>query len=288
MKKLTLLLAVVLITAMSTMAQVAINTDDTDAHTSTILDVKSTTMGFLPPRMTQAEMDAIANPATGLMVYCTDCAPGSVRVFDGFNWVESNGYPAGLGENEIYNYKTGKIWMDRNLGATQVATSSTDALAYGDLYQWGRAADGHQVRSSSTHNGQATTAVPNDGNAWDGLFIIGTENWLATQDDNLWQGISGDNNPCPSGFRVPTEDEFNQEHLSWTSQDDIGAFASLKLTIGGKRLVDGSFGHVNSRGFCWSSTVSSNKARRLKFYTNYVDLGLDGQAEGFSVRCIKD
>ena len=32
---------------------------------------------------------------------------------------------------------TGKIWMDKNLGATQVATSSTDAASYGDLYQWG-------------------------------------------------------------------------------------------------------------------------------------------------------
>jgi len=33
--------------------------------------------------------------------------------------------------------------MDRNLGATQVATSSTDENSYGDLYQWGRRADGH-------------------------------------------------------------------------------------------------------------------------------------------------
>ena len=33
---------------------------------------------------------------------------------------------------------TGKVWMDRNLGAGRVATSSTDTEAYGDLYQWGR------------------------------------------------------------------------------------------------------------------------------------------------------
>lgn len=38
---------------------------------------------------------------------------------------------------EVTNPVTGKIWMDRNLGATRAATSSTDALAYGDLYQWG-------------------------------------------------------------------------------------------------------------------------------------------------------
>ncbi|VVM21411.1 hypothetical protein BSPWISOXPB_2895 [uncultured Gammaproteobacteria bacterium] len=32
---------------------------------------------------------------------------------------------------------TGKIWLDRNLGATQAATSRTDSASYGDLYQWG-------------------------------------------------------------------------------------------------------------------------------------------------------
>ncbi|WP_372934176.1 hypothetical protein, partial [Mariniphaga sediminis] len=41
----------------------------------------------------------------------------------------------------VTNATTGKTWMDRNLGASQVATSSTDIAAYGDLYQWGRAAD---------------------------------------------------------------------------------------------------------------------------------------------------
>jgi hypothetical protein len=39
---------------------------------------------------------------------------------------------------------TGKIWMDRNLGASRVATSVSDTLAYGDLYQWGRGTDGHE------------------------------------------------------------------------------------------------------------------------------------------------
>lgn len=45
---------------------------------------------------------------------------------------------------------TGKIWMDRNLDATQEATSSRDVASYGYLYQWGRLSDGHQKRSSPT------------------------------------------------------------------------------------------------------------------------------------------
>lgn len=52
---------------------------------------------------------------------------------------------------------TGKVWMDRNLGASRVATSSTDTSAYGDLYQWGRGSDQHQSRKSLTITTQATT-----------------------------------------------------------------------------------------------------------------------------------
>ena len=47
---------------------------------------------------------------------------------------------------------TSRVWMDRNLGASQVATSSDDILAYGDLYQWGRLTDGHEKRGSGTQN----------------------------------------------------------------------------------------------------------------------------------------
>jgi hypothetical protein len=40
----------------------------------------------------------------------------------------------------------GSVWLDRNLGATKVAEKLKDADAYGDLYQWGRLADGHEKR----------------------------------------------------------------------------------------------------------------------------------------------
>jgi hypothetical protein len=40
------------------------------------LTVNSTTQGFLPPRMTNAQRLAIATPAVGLMVYCTDVVEG--------------------------------------------------------------------------------------------------------------------------------------------------------------------------------------------------------------------
>ena len=119
----------------------------------------------------------------------------------------------------------GSCWLDRNLGASQVATSSTDADAYGDLFQWGRFAEGHQDRANTVHYdaGLASTSVPNAGNDWDGEFIPSdspsdVQDWLSTQDANLWQGVDGGNNPCPPGWRVPTEDEWEAERASWVSK----------------------------------------------------------------------
>jgi hypothetical protein len=50
------------------------------------LDVQSTTQGALLPRMTKAQRNAIASPATGLAVYQTDNTPG-LRVYNGTAWM---------------------------------------------------------------------------------------------------------------------------------------------------------------------------------------------------------
>jgi hypothetical protein len=97
----------------------------------------------------------------------------------------------------------GQIWMALNLGASQVATSSADPAAYGTLYQWGRFGDGHEYRSSSTTSTLSTSDV-----LAHGRFILpplGHYDWRSPGNDNLWQGVSGINNPCPAGFRLPTE-----------------------------------------------------------------------------------
>jgi hypothetical protein len=55
---------------------VGINSTGAAADTSALLDLKSTSKGLLPPRMTAAQRTAIVLPATGLVVYQTDGAPG--------------------------------------------------------------------------------------------------------------------------------------------------------------------------------------------------------------------
>lgn len=176
----------------------------------------------------------------------------------------------------------GKIWLDRNLGATQVALSSTDSLAYGDLYQWGRLADGHQVRTSVTTAALSGADIPSHTN-----FILSSGDWRSPKNDNLWQGISGINNPCPTGFRLPTETELNAERASWSSNDATGAFASpLKLPVAGNRgNADGSLNNVDLKGYYWSSTVNGDSSRNLSVES---PSGIfDGnRAYGFSVRCI--
>lgn len=52
--------------------QVGINTDGSAPDNSAILDAKSNNKGFLPPRMTTAERDAINSPAIGLVIFNTD------------------------------------------------------------------------------------------------------------------------------------------------------------------------------------------------------------------------
>ena len=192
---------------------------------------------------------------------------------------------------DVTNPTTGKIWMDRNLGATQVATSSTDVNSYGDLYQWGRRADGHQCRTSPTTATLSSVDQPAHGN-----FILAPNvpgDWRSPQNVNLWQGLNGVNNPCPSGYRIPTSIELDNERLSWSQNNSVGAFASpLKWTLAGLRLFnDGSLNYVGTNGFYWSDAVGLNvlNSRRLHFLSNNAPgVGDASRANGMSVRCIKN
>ena len=74
MKRILMIVAVLFLTTMSVSAQVGIGTITPDA--SAVLDVRSTTKGFLLPRMTTNERNAIAAPANGLLVFQTDGPSG--------------------------------------------------------------------------------------------------------------------------------------------------------------------------------------------------------------------
>ncbi len=200
--------------------------------------------------------------------------------------VHCNGTPTAV--VDVTNPLTGKVWMDRNLGASQVATSSSDPNAYGDLYQWGRRSDGHQCRTSTTTATLSSVDQPSHGN-----FITNSTtpgDWRSPQNTNLWQGVNGVNNPCPSGYRLPTEIELDAERSSWSQNNNVGAFASpLKLPMAGYRYhADGSLATVGSYGLYWSSKVSSTNSHTLGFVSSSAYMTPGARSYGLSVRCLKN
>ena len=203
----------------------------------------------------------------------------------------------------VTNPITGRIWMDRNLGAINVATSSTSTSSYGDLYQWGRRSDGHQCRTSVSTDVISSVDQP-AGSLYimcNGLNI--TNDWRNPQNSNLWQGVGGVNNPCPTGYRLPTVEEFIDEIATWSSLNSTGAFQSvLKLTLGGMRgYVDGAGDPIlntETQGYYWTSSTFSDqlnnheKSGYLRITTTGATVNFDSnggaRARGMCVRCIKN
>lgn len=157
-KFITILLLATLSTALT--AQVGVSADGSSPDPSAMMDLKSVKKGFLPPRLTLNERDAIANPAEGLIIY--NCDHKALEVFNGSVWtLLSGGFLCGASQivdADGNRYNTAQIgdqcWMAQNLNIgtwidTTANTSDNDTiekycypntaegcLEYGGLYQW--------------------------------------------------------------------------------------------------------------------------------------------------------
>ncbi len=200
--------------------------------------------------------------------------------------------------------KDGKIWLQQNLGAKRVATSATDVESYGDLYQWGRWADGHQLRTpaptvkaSSTLSANNPSGLPSGGSK---DYISGW--WNSGASTDTWNaataaGVSETKgcDPCKvlgNDWRLPTEEDWNSVLTAEGITNNQTAFESnLKIPAGGWRATTSSaIASAGSSSWYWSSKASSSAgAKGVWIQTASVQRSYtDARAYGTSVRCVKD
>jgi hypothetical protein len=219
----------------------------------------------------------------------------------------------------VTNTYTGETWLNHNLGAHytnvndaafdpgQQATARDDYKAYGSLFQWGRDSDGHEIlnwiSSTDTDNTESlTTIYANTDTPGHDDFIMRQSfdytafDWRDPSNNNRW--AIGANNPCPTGYSLPTDTELNAERLSWvqapisSTNTSTGAYASpLKLSSVGKSNGTSLFGFFYAAGLgCnyWSSTIASNLPQQLSANGSSSSVANGSKFDGASVRCIKD
>ena len=169
-----------------------------------------------------------------LTVKVQDCNCGCILKSGTCSWIAFMCYNLGANPNMSIADQVAYTSL-RYTGGGASTARATDALnVHGDLYQWGRKADGHEKRSSQSYftngttiqsspvldtaldaNGQVQGPPDYPAHAAYGKFIkhdSGNADWRVTQLNTLWDGNEGlgttriktANDPCPQGWRVPT------------------------------------------------------------------------------------
>ena len=282
---------------------VGIGTTSPDA--SAKLDVTSTNSGFLPPRMTTTERNAIVHPAVGLQIYnlTTDC----LEIFGRGKWnpiycipidttivtdIDGQTYPTvqicnqtWMAKNlDVAHYSNGEIipqvtdpteWANLTTGAWcwYNNDSATYGSVYGRLYNWYAVNDPRGLAPLGWH-------VPSDAE-WNKL--------VKCLDVNADTSITlGDQSPIAGGA-------LKEEGLTHWISPNLGATNSSEFTAlpGGNRdPFNGIFATMGNVCVWWSSSLATSTSvwvRYLYYYqASIAKSNLISMKDGFSVRCVKD
>lgn len=211
--------------------------------------------------------------------------------------------------NQAVTYTTvrgadGKIWLQQNLGSSKTAESFTDTDSYGDLFQWGRWDDGHQLRSSTLSTSAPSPNNPAGIGVGSSLFYSAGYN----SNSNWWsEGIPTDQWDMPAGavqseingidpckaispdWKVPSQSEVEYMIGAENISDITSALAShLKLVPAGIKDYNGIFS-PETRLYLWTSTPSPyNGSAQHLYISQFSTLTNSGSRDsGQSVRCIK-
>jgi hypothetical protein len=303
MKNIYILLILLFFSSGLLFSQVGVNTDGTSPHNSAMLDVKSDNSGFLPPRMTIVQRDAIPAPAEGLMVFCTDCGyndssamsiyiNGMWRLMD--NDAQSNNWTCGSSitinhvagsvapVSKTVTYGTvsnipgepSKCWITSNLGADHQALAVNDATEASAGWYW-------QFNLMQGYQHTGTERTPNT--AWIGDHPENSD-WIPAHD------------PCAlelgSGWHVPAFSEWYNVDANtggnWNTWNDAWN-SGLKLHGAGYLAFwDGSLFYRGVHGYYWSSTQYDNGGSYyLDFDGGNCYPGGTGKVYGLTVRCTR-
>ena len=296
MKKLSYVV-VFLFSAIAANAQnVGIGT--TSPNTTAKVDISSTTQGFLPPRMTYAQRNAIVSPAQGLIVYCTDCGiNGQPQYYNGAAWRTMDG---GAPTNPVSVTVSicSQVWLTKNLSVSKYKNGDSIPQVR-DSTAWASATTGAWCWYK---NDSATYAA-----TYGKLY-----NWYAVTDP---RGLA------PTGYHLPTDSEWNVLVRCLDSGADTSIIGTQSTTAGGALKEAGTAnwqspntGATNSSGFTAlpgglssGTSVFSNSGVFGYFWTassfdavnawfhrlNALDANAfrkndKSKAAGFSVRCVKN
>jgi hypothetical protein len=202
--------------------------------------------------------------------------------------------------------KDGWVWLKQNVGSSQVATSTTDAASYGDLFQWGRWDDGHQVRNPEnvvdgmpTPNNPAGLNLSGNNPYYKGGGITwyndGTVNdkWNAATPAAATATNGCD--PCRqifgAGWQMPSLLDWQTVLTAEGTNNLATGFASnLKLNAPGTRnYLLGSLSDAGITSEFWTSNVEAGSAPQAM----YINLSAGNLADynyrgiGMSIRCLK-
>jgi len=303
MKRITCMLLIILFHKELAAQRVGIGTPN--PHASAQLEVASTERGFLPPRMSFVERNGIQRPASGLMIWCSDCdSSGQLQVFNGIRWVGMTPGeaktpiivtpPAPIETVTIGN----QVWMVKNLSVDRYRNGDpipqvTNAVAWGSL----------TTGAWCWYNNDSATYAEKYGRLYNwyavndprGLAPVGYR--VASNSD--WSKLTKFLSPtadttCTNCFPSSTAGGALKDAgiINWASPNTGGTnVTGFTALPGGDRNSAGVFNYVRSYGSFWTSTSfqpSTALFRYLFSGSASIANNFDDKRVGYSVRCIKE